>query len=44
MSRTIRQIYEEAVAERNKRLELEEFSNDSKMSVLNGVAWMVAAP
>lgn len=43
MSRTIRQIYEEAVAERNKRLELEEFSNDSKMSVLNGVAWMVAA-
>ena len=43
MSRTIRQIYEEAVAERNKRLELTEFSNDSKMSVLNGVAWMVAA-
>ncbi len=43
MSRTIRQIYEEAVVERNKRLELEEFSNDSKMSVLNGVAWMVAA-
>ena len=43
MSRTIRQIYEEAVAERNKRLELEEFSNDSKMSVLNGEAWMVAA-
>ena len=43
MSRTIRQIYEEAVAERNKRLELAEFSNDSKMSVMNGVAWMVAA-
>ncbi|MBQ4279549.1 MAG: hypothetical protein IJC16_06325 [Rikenellaceae bacterium] len=43
MSRTIRQIYEEAIAERNRRLELTEFSNDSKMSVLNGVAWMVAA-
>ena len=43
MSRTIRQIYEEAIAERNRRLELTEFSNDSKMSVLNGVAWMAAA-
>lgn len=43
MSRTLKEIYQEAISERNKRLELTEFSNDSKMSVLNGVAWMVAA-
>ena len=43
MSRTLKEIYQEAIAERNRRLELTEFSNDSKMSVLNGVAWMTAA-
>lgn len=43
MSRTLKEIYKEALAERNKRLELREFSNDSKMSILNGLTWVVAA-
>lgn len=43
MSRTLNAIYKEAVAERNKRLELAEFSSDSKLSVLNGITWVVAA-
>lgn len=42
MSRTIRDIYNEAVAERNKRLELKEFASDSKLSILNGMTWVVA--
>lgn len=43
MSRTIREIYNEALAERNKRLELAEFASDSKLSILNGIMWIVAA-
>lgn len=43
MSRTIKQIYQEAVAERDKRLELAEFSSDSKLSVMNGILWVVSA-
>lgn len=43
MSRTIKEIYNEAVAERNRRLELAEFASDSKMSVMNGILWVVAA-
>lgn len=43
MSRTIKQIYEEAIAERNKRLELSEFDSDSKLSILNGITWTFAA-
>lgn len=43
MSRTIKQIYEQAVAERNRRLELAEFSSDSKLSVLNGITWVTSA-
>lgn len=43
MSRTLKEIYSEAVAERNRRLELTEFSSDSKMSVMNGILWVVAA-
>lgn len=43
MSRTIKQIYEEAIAERNKRLELSEFASDSKLSILNGITWTFAA-
>ena len=43
MSRTIREIYNEAITERNKRLELSEFSSDSKMSIMNGITWTVAA-
>lgn len=43
MSRTLKEIYNAAVAERNKRMELSEFSSDSKLSVLNGITWVVAA-
>lgn len=43
MSRTIKEIYDEAVAERNKRLELHEFGSDSKLSILNGILWVTAA-
>lgn len=43
MSRTLNAIYKEAVAERNKRMELTEFSSDSKLSILNGITWVVAA-
>lgn len=37
MSRTIKEIYNEAVQERNRRLELTEFASDSKLSVMNGM-------
>lgn len=43
MSRSIKDIYDEAVKERNKRLELAEFSNDSKLSIMNGITWAFAA-
>lgn len=43
MSRTLKEIYNEAVTERNKRMELAEFSSDSKLSILNGITWVVAA-
>lgn len=43
MSRTIKEIYDTAVKERNKRLELNEFSNDSKLSIMNGITWAVAS-
>lgn len=43
MSRPIKAIYEEAVRERNKRLELSEFDSDSKLSILNGITWTFAA-
>lgn len=43
MSRTIKEIYNEAVKERNKRLELAEFANDSKLSIMNGITWAFAA-
>lgn len=43
MSRTIKEIYLEAVKERNKRLELSEFSNDSKLSIMNAITWVTAA-
>lgn len=43
MSRTIKEIYAEFVSERNKRLELSEFSNDSKLSIMNGIGWIVSA-
>ena len=43
MSRTIKEIYNEAVKERDKRMELSEFASDSKLSVMNGILWVVAA-
>ncbi len=43
MSRTFKEIYNEAVRERNKRMELTEFSSDSKLSIMNGMIWVVAA-
>lgn len=43
MSRTIREIYNEAVSERTKRMELSEYASDSKLSILNGITWIVAA-
>lgn len=43
MSRTIKQIYEQAVRERDKRLELREHQSDSKVSILNGIFWVTAA-
>lgn len=43
MSRTLTEIYNEAVATRNKYLELTEYKNDSKMSVINAFTWVVSA-
>lgn len=43
MSRTINDIYTEALKERSKRLELAEFDSNSKMSIMNGLTWVVAA-
>lgn len=43
MSRTIKDIYNEAIQERNKRLELKEFQSNSKVSIMNGITWAVAA-
>jgi hypothetical protein len=41
--RTIKEIYSEAVRERNRRMELSEFSSDSKLSIMNGLTWAFAA-
>lgn len=43
MSRTLTEIYNEAVKARNERLELTEYNNNSKMSVINAFTWTVAA-
>lgn len=43
MSRTLTDIYNEAVETRSKYLELTEFTNDSKMSVINAFTWVVSA-
>lgn len=43
MSRTINEIYKQAIEERNKRLELKEFKSDSKLSILNGITWAFSA-
>lgn len=43
MSRTLTEIYNEAVETRNKYLELTELTNDSKMSIINAFTWITAA-
>lgn len=43
MARTIEEIYQNMVAEKNKRLELNEINSDSKVSILNGLLWTVSA-
>ncbi|MGL5690367.1 MAG: hypothetical protein ACRDD8_06030 [Bacteroidales bacterium] len=41
MARSIKTIANEIIKEKNKRLELSELQNDSKVSVFNGWAWIV---
>lgn len=43
MARTLSEIYNAAKEERNKRLELAEFSNGSKMSVMDSFTWVTSA-
>lgn len=43
MSRTLTEIYNEAVETRSKYLELTELTNDSKMSIINAFTWVTAA-
>lgn len=43
MARTIQEIYNQIVEEKNKRLELNEFNSDSKVSILNGFFWIISA-
>ena len=43
MSRTLTEIYNEAVETRNKYLELTELTNDSKLSIINAFTWVTAA-
>lgn len=42
MSRTLTEIYNEAVDTRNKYLELTELTNDSKMSIINAFTWVTS--
>lgn len=43
MARSLSQIYNQAVAYRNQRLELKSLENSSKLSVLNALTWTTAA-
>lgn len=43
MSRTLTEIYNESVKTREKYLELNEYNNDSKMSVINAFTWVTSA-
>ena len=43
MSRTTKEIFNQLVDEKNKRLELVEINSKSKVSVMNGLLWVVAA-
>ena len=42
MNSRVDQIYNQIVAQSNKRLELSEFSSDSKVSIMRGIFWSVA--
>lgn len=42
MSRTLTEIYNEAVEARNQYLELTELTNNSKMSIVNAFTWVVS--
>lgn len=39
---TVKDIYDLIIKERNKNLELKEISNDSKLSIMNGICYIVA--
>jgi len=43
MARTLSEIYHAAKATRDEYLELTEFANDSKMSILDAITWVVSA-
>jgi hypothetical protein len=43
MSRSLTEIYNEAVETRNQYLELTELTNDSKMSIINAITWVTSA-
>ena len=43
MERTVEEIYQAIVAEKNTRLELNELNSDLKVSILNGIFWTVSA-
>ena len=43
MSRTLSEIYNEAKAVRQQRLELSEINNPSKTSIMDAITWVVAA-
>lgn len=43
MARTLTQIYTEAKEHRNQYLELTEFQNSSKMSILDAITWVTSA-
>jgi len=43
MARSLKTIYEEARSVRNQYLELTEFQNSSKMSVLDAITWVTSA-
>ena len=43
MARTLTEIYNEAKNRRNQYLELTEFQNNSKMSIIDAFTWVTAA-
>lgn len=41
--RSVKEIYDEIIEEKNKRMELNEINSKSRVSIMNGIAWVVAA-